>query len=106
MTAIATRPSRSCRNWRSFRPALHGALGGLVLMAILGCGAGSACGAGTGEARGAGLSGVFLVCKEYGTVRGTFLTNVRGRDITRLNYLFGEGVDPRLSPSDERVLFT
>jgi Tol biopolymer transport system component len=75
-------------------------------MAILGCGAGSACGAGTGEARGAGLSGVFLVCKEYGTVRGTFLTNVRGRDITRLNYLFGEGVDPRLSPSDERVLFT
>ena len=56
--------------------------------------------------RSAGLFGVFLVSKEYGTVRGTFLTSVRGRDITRLNYLFGEGVDPRLSPVDNRVLFT
>jgi hypothetical protein len=65
-----------------------------------------ALGAAGEDARGAGLSGVFLVCKEYGTVRGTFLTSVRGRDITRLNYLFGEGVDPRLSPIDDRVLFT
>jgi len=65
-----------------------------------------ALGASREDARGAGLSGVFLVCKEYGAVRGTFLTSVRGRDITRLNYLFGEGVDPRLSPIDDRVLFT
>jgi hypothetical protein len=65
-----------------------------------------ALGASREDARGDGLSGVFLVCKEYGTVRGTFLTSVRGRDITRLNYHFVEGVDSRLSPIDDRVLFT
>ena len=58
------------------------------------------------DARSPGPSGVFLVCKEYGTVRGTFVTSVRGRDMTRLNFLFGEDVNPRFSPADDRVLFT
>ncbi len=80
--------------------------GRLVLIALLFSGIVPALGGGTEDARSAELSGVFLVCKEYGTVRGTFLTSVRGRDITRLNYLFGEGVDPRFSPIDDRVLFT
>jgi hypothetical protein len=62
--------------------------------------------AGSDDARNAELSGALLVCKEYGTVRGTFLTDTRGRDTTRLNYLFGEDVNPRFSPTDDRVLFT
>ena len=65
-----------------------------------------AVGAGKEDARSPGLSGTFLVCKEYGTVRGTFLTSVRGRDITRLSFLFGEDVNPRFSPAGDRVLFT
>ncbi|MCY3017421.1 MAG: hypothetical protein NTW87_00100 [Planctomycetota bacterium] len=52
------------------------------------------------------LSGTFVVCKEYGTVLGTFLTDVRGKDLRRLNYLCGEGVNPRFSPSDDRILFS
>jgi len=79
-------------------------LGRLVLIVLLCSGIVPASGAGRADARRADLSGVFLVCKEYRTVRGTFLTSVRGRDIARLNYLFGEGVDPRLSPIDDRVL--
>jgi len=66
----------------------------------------SALGAGKDDPPSAGLSGVFLVCKEYGTPRGIFLMNVRGQDVARLNYLFGEEVDPRFSPVDDRVLFT
>jgi hypothetical protein len=54
----------------------------------------------------AGLSGTLLVCKEYGTVLGTYLTDLRGKDIARLNYFYGEGVNPRLSPTDDRVLFS
>jgi len=50
------------------------------------------------------LSGTFVVCKRYGTQLGVFLTNARGRDIRRLNHLFGEDVCPRLSPDGERVL--
>jgi hypothetical protein len=76
------------------------------LIALLCSGLAPAFGTGREEVRGPGLSGLFLVCKEYGTVRGTFLTNVAGRDVTRLNFLFGEGVDPRFSPVDDRVLFT
>jgi hypothetical protein len=63
-------------------------------------------GAAREDAPYAGLSGAFVVCKEYGTVLGTFLTDVRGRDITRLNFLFGEDVNPRFSPTDDRILFT
>ena len=66
----------------------------------------AALGAGQEDSRNAALSGTFLVCKEYGTVLGTYLTDVRGRDISRLNYLFGEEVNPRFSPTDDRVLFT
>ncbi len=77
-----------------------------VLIAFLCGGIVPALGAGREDARSAGLSGTFVVCKEYGTVRGTFLTDVHGRDSTRLNYLFGEDVDPRFSPTDDRVLFT
>jgi hypothetical protein len=78
----------------------------LVLIALLFSGIVPASSGRGEDARSAGLSGVFLVCKEYGTVRGTFLISVGGSDITRLNYLFGEGVDPRLSPIDDRVLYT
>jgi hypothetical protein len=64
-----------------------------------------AVGAGKDDARTLDLSGVFLVCKEYGTVRGTFLADVRGKDVARLNFLFGEGVNPRFSPAADRILF-
>lgn len=80
--------------------------GKLVLLALLFGGIVPAPGDYKEEARSAELPGVFLVCKEYGTVRGTFLTSVRGRDIARLNFLFGEEVDPRLSPAGDRILFT
>ncbi len=46
------------------------------------------------------------MCKECLTVRGTFLTDVHGKDVSRLNYLCGEEVDPRFCPADERILFT
>ncbi len=51
-------------------------------------------------------SGTFVACKEYGTVLGTYLTDVRGKDTVRLNFLFGEDVNPRFSPADDRILFT
>jgi dipeptidyl aminopeptidase/acylaminoacyl peptidase len=51
-------------------------------------------------------SGTFVTCKEYGTVVGTFLTDLRGRDLARLNFLFGEDVNPRFSPIDDKILFT
>ena len=38
-------------------------------------------------------------------MRGTFLTDLYGKDIMRLNYLCGEDVDPRFCPADERILF-
>ena len=78
----------------------------LVFIALLWSGMVAVLGAGQEESRNAGLSGSFLVCKEYGTEVGTYLTDVRGRDISRLNYLFGEEVNPRFSPTDDRVLFT
>jgi WD40-like Beta Propeller Repeat len=65
----------------------------------------AAVGAGQMDSPNAVLSGTFVVCKEYGTVLGTYLTDVRGKDISRLNYLFGEDVNPRFSPTDDRVLF-
>ncbi len=100
------RPSSGHQGRPASGSSHHGGLTRSVLTALL-CGAmAPAWSAGKEDARSAGLFGVFLVSKEYGTVRGTFLTSVRGRDITRLNYLFGEGVDPRLSPVDNRVLFT
>jgi len=78
-----------------------------VLLAVLLWGAAAAAlGVCKEEASSAGLSGTFVVCKEYGTVLGTFLTDVRGKDLKRLNYLYGEGVNPRFSPTDDRILFT
>jgi len=89
------------------RPRYTGAsLRRLVLIAVLWGAAAPALVAGKEEAPYAGLSGTFVVCKEYGTVLGTYLTDVRGKDITRLNYLFGEDVNPRFSPTDDRILFT
>ena len=58
------------------------------------------------KGQNAGLSGAFVVGKEYGTELGTYLTDVRGKDLVRLNYLFGEDVNPRFSPTDDRILFT
>ena len=55
-------------------------VGTLVLVALLCGGIAPALGAAREDAPYAGLSGAFVVCKEYGTVLGTFLTDVRGRD--------------------------
>ena len=89
------------------RPRFTGASSGqLVLIAVLWGAAAPTLGCGKEEAPYAGLSGTFVACKEYGTVLGTFLTDVRGKDITRLNHLFGEDVNPRFSPTDDRILFT
>ncbi|HUT35326.1 MAG TPA: hypothetical protein VNE39_17700 [Planctomycetota bacterium] len=65
-----------------------------------------ALGGGKEEAQYAGLTGALVVCKQYATVVGTFLSDVRGADIARLNYLFGEDVNPRFSPNGGRILFT
>jgi len=106
MTAMITPPCHFGRglpapardNRRSLkRPAFIAVMG--VVLALTP-------GAGRETARSDELSGVFLVCKECLTVRGTFLTDMRGRDVKRLNYLCGEEVDPRLSPTDDRILFT
>jgi Tol biopolymer transport system component len=80
-------------------------VGSLFLVALLCGGIAPALGAAGEDVRSAGLSGVLVVCKEYGTVLGTFLTDVRGRDIARLSFLFGEDVNPRFSPTDDRILF-
>jgi len=77
-----------------------------VLVVLLWGAAAPALGVSKEEAPYARLSGTFVVCKEYGTVLGTFLTDVRGKDLKRLNYLCGEGVNPRFSPSDDRILFS
>ncbi|MBM4040231.1 MAG: hypothetical protein FJ290_17130 [Planctomycetes bacterium] len=78
---------------------------GIAAIALLCAGIVPALGGGTDEPF-ARLPGTLLVCKEYGTVLGTYLTDIRGRDIARLNYLFGEGVGPRFSPDGERILYT
>jgi hypothetical protein len=78
----------------------------MVLIALLCGGVAPALGGATMPAQYAGLSGTLVVCKEYGTVLGTFLTDLRGRDLARLNYLFGEDVRPRFSADGERVIFT
>lgn len=65
----------------------------------------SAFGADKQDAPRARLSGALLVCKDCLTVRGTFLMDARGKNITRLNYLFGEDITPRFSPADDRILF-
>ena len=78
----------------------------LVLVALLCGGTVPALGGGKEEVSAAGMSGTFVVCKEYGTVLGTYLADGRGKDLVRLNYLFGEDVNPRFSPVDDRILFT
>ena len=84
--------------------ARRGSLGRLVLISLL-CGSVAPFGGGREDAWRAKLSGTFLVCKDCLTVRGTFLTDLYGKDIMRLNYLCGEDVDPRFCPADERILF-
>ncbi len=81
------------------RRGLWRALAAIALLAP------SLVGGGTDDPRD-GLSGTLLVCKEFGTVLGTYLTDLSGRDIARLNFLFGEGVGPRFSPDGERILYT
>jgi len=93
--------------WPSLGDACSGAvLRGIVLLTLSCGGIAPALGGGTEEDPRAGLSGTFVVCKEYGTVLGTFLADLRGRKIARLNFLFGEDVGPRFSPDGERILFT
>jgi len=93
-------------NITAYRTKQRSGVSRLVLVALL-CGSmAPALGAAGEDVRSAGLPGAFVVCKEYGTVLGTFLTDVRGRDITRLNFLFGEDVNPRFSPADDRILYT
>jgi hypothetical protein len=77
-----------------------------LFLVVLACGGvAPALGADKQGAADAGPSGPLLVCKEYGTVLGTFLTDLGGKDVKRLNFQFGEDVSPRFSPVDDRVLF-
>ena len=50
-------------------------------------------------------TGKLVVCKEYKTLLGTFVTSIEGSDLTRLTYLCGKEVGPRFSPDGARVLF-
>ncbi|HIE51263.1 MAG TPA: hypothetical protein EYP85_05855 [Armatimonadetes bacterium] len=51
------------------------------------------------------LRGNFVVCKQYRTLLGTFLTDLQGKDLRRLSYLYGPEVSPRFSPDGQRILF-
>lgn len=95
---------RRSSRWPPLTDALFRRL--LVLLGLLCHGPACALGGGREDAPPPRPSGTLVACKEYGTVLGTFLTNLRGENSTRLNYLFGEGVGPRFSPDGDRILFT
>jgi Tol biopolymer transport system component len=79
---------------RGHRVVLPGILFGILLLL-----------APAGAAPSLEPSGTLVVCKEYGTGLGTYLASTRGKDLKRLNFLFGEDVNPRFSPVDDRILF-